>query len=537
MPSSRASGSAVRTPSGRALSLLLVAGAFATVLLNMHSPVFDLERFTAPKELALALTALACALVLMRRPWRIEAGLVGMLLAGFVAWSLVSSLFAANHWLALDGLGVSVSGLAVYLAARRVAEEGSARATLAGLVAAVILGAGLGVAQAYGADWSWLAASRPPGGTFGNRNFLAHLTVIAMPALAFLALRARRGLTALLGVAGLAVAVGAVVLTRSRAAWLGLGAALAVMVLATALGRARALAGIRHARLIVAVVVLAVATAAAIWVPNALSWRSHSPYAETLTGLANYREGSGYGRLIQYRNSLKMLKRDPLLGVGPGNWFVHYPRVTTPGDPSYAGYDPIPTNPWPSSDWIAFLSERGVVGAALLALAGLVAAAAAVRRIGADDPEAAARAVTLLGTLTAAAVTGMFDAVLLLAAPTLYVWAAAGLLLPRTTPAFEWEPGDRTRRALTIAGLTLLSAVVVLGTLRTVAIHTTTDARRATLARAARIDPESYRLQLMLGARGSCRERVPHARAARRLLPYHPAPRALLRECGVNPGR
>ena len=57
-----------------------------------------------------------------------------------------------------------------------------------------------------------------------------------------------------------------------------------------------------------------------------------------------------------------------MLGVGPGNWPVHYPRYMSPGDPSFDADDMIPTNPWPSSDWMALLAERGLPAFVLLIL-------------------------------------------------------------------------------------------------------------------------------------------------------------------------
>ena len=65
-----------------------------------------------------------------------------------------------------------------------------------------------------------------------------------------------------------------------------------------------------------------------------------------------------------------MTRDHAILGVGPGNWQVYYPRYTSPGDPAFDRGDPIPTNPWPSSDWMAMLAERGAP-ATLCLLAGL----------------------------------------------------------------------------------------------------------------------------------------------------------------------
>ena len=90
----------------------------------------------------------------------------------------------------------------------------------------MVLGALTGLIQAYGLVTTDLASLvRAPGGTFGNRNFMAHLVAIGLPLLLLLTLTAeRRSRGFLLGAAGLALAVGALVLSRSRAAWLGAAA-------------------------------------------------------------------------------------------------------------------------------------------------------------------------------------------------------------------------------------------------------------------------------------------------------------------------
>ena len=109
--------------------------------------------------------------------------------------------------------------------------------------------------------------------------------------------------------------------------------------------------------------------ALALTLPNALDWRSDTPYIDTLKGLTNYQEGSGRGRLLQWRNSLALVVADPVLGVGPGNWAVEYPVVVNPGDPSLDS-EGMTSNPWPSSDWMAVLSERGIPAFLMLTMAG-----------------------------------------------------------------------------------------------------------------------------------------------------------------------
>lgn len=529
--------------------LLLAAGALGVVLAHVESQVFDLERFQAPKALALHVTALALLLTgAVRRPSR-GGAVVGLALA-FVAWSALSAAFATNPWLGLGSWGISFSAAVVLVGAGGMSDE-RRNLVLAWILGAVVLGAAVGVAQAYGWRTPWLASSRPPGGTFGNRNFLAHLAAIGAPALLTTLVEARRRGGRWAAVLGLTVVTLAVVLTRSRAAWLGGAAGILVTGVALALGPGgrRAPSGTR--RLGVGALALAASVGAAVVVPNALAWNTDSPYVGTLTRLADFREGSGRGRMIQYRTSLELAAESPVLGVGPGNWFVHYPRVTDPGDPSFGGHLTIPTNPWPSSDWVALLTERGAPALLLLLAAGGIAWLASLRRAWGREAVGRVREATpgerrpgppvpvaglaaagahtggaaLAGILTATAVTGLFDAVLLLPAPALVVAALAGTLLPWRPPLPTPVRGGRWVRA----GLLLVAAALVThAALTTASVALTAIGREtSTLARASRLAPWDHRLRLLLAERGRCAD----AHAAVRLLPFHARARELAEGC------
>jgi O-Antigen ligase len=288
--------------------------------------------------------------------------------------------------------------------------------------------------------------------------------------------------------------------------------------------------------------VLLVSLALALALPNRLNWRSDSPYLESLTGVANYKEGSGRGRLIQYGNTLAMAVDHPVLGVGPGNWPVYYPRYKSRADPSFDTDDIIPTNPWPSSDWMAMASERGFVAAALLGLVGVFIALGAwarVRRGARQAPEFTDLAI--IATVLAVTVVGAFDAVLVLPVPTLFAWTIIGALASSARPIKEIPISPRARRAA-------LACVALIGVLfvgrsaaQTVAMSAFAGGERADMARAAAIDPGSYRIRMLLArawARaGRCDRAIPLARDARGLFPNHPAPQQLLRACGARPRR
>jgi hypothetical protein len=186
------------------------------------------------------------------------------------------------------------------------------------------------------------------------------------------------------------------------------------------------------------------AALAAIRLPNALDWRSESPYRDSARDVVNYREGSGRGRLKQWRNSARLVAGAPLLGVGPGNWSVRYPAVAPPRDPSLSS-EGTTANPWPSSDWVAVASERGLLAFAALATAFVLLFWRAHQLVWhARAPDARLRGGVLGAVLAAALTAGAFDAVLLLAAPSFLVWTAAGAL----AGAADEEPAGPTAAGL-----------------------------------------------------------------------------------------
>jgi O-antigen ligase len=525
------------TLSGAAL-LVLQAAAVLIVIAALPYQVFQLDRFTVLKELVLHLAALIAALLCLAFARRLTVFIVDVPLVGFLALSILSTLLAENGWLAFRALGLSLSGAVLFWCGRTLARAGRSQALLVGLALAVVLGALTALAQAYGLVTTSLASlSRAPGGTFGNRNFMAHLVTIGLPVLLLVSVETRSRAGFVLGSIGVMLAAAALVLSRSRGAWVGAavcGAFLAIEGLWV--GRLWADDRLRRR-------VLRLATTAAaglvlsLILPNRLNWRSNSPYLDSLTGVANYREGSGRGRLIQYGNTLAMAVHHPIFGVGPGNWPVAYPRFMSPGDPSFHVRDIIPTNPWPSSDWMAMLAERGFVALILLALVGgslALGAWARLRRGPRDTP--ALTDLTIVATLIAIGTVGAFDAVMLLPVNTLFGWTIVGTLASSARPIREIRLTARSRRHLMLAAAAVGSLFLWRSSAQILAMGLFSTGQRAAMERASRVDPGSYRIHLLLAqgwrAAGRCDRARPHAEAARPLFPNYPAPREVLRVCG-----
>ncbi len=540
MPAVSASAPAGRTaPTVRdriALHVLQI-GAIAVVLAALPYKVFDLDRYFVPKELVLHIAAGVAAVALVANRKRLALNVIDVLLLGFIVAGLASATFATNGWAAERALAISVSGVMLYWSAAALRRNGLARGLIVALAIGVVVGAATSLAQAYGVQSEYFSLNRAPGGTFGNRNFVAHLCAIGTPVVALVALTARRGLGSIFGGIAMAIVAAALVMSRSRAAWL------AILVLAVPVGLLAMMTWSRWSepRTVRRLVVLGVATVAgaiaAVVLPNHLEWKSDNPYLESAAGLVNYKEGSGHGRIVQYTNSLKMTVAHPLLGVGPGNWPVAYPKFASKNDPSMSQEDGVTSNPWPSSDWVAYLAERGVVGFGFLCLAMLALVARAIKdlRSGGSDSERILTAIALVGTLVAAAVVGAFDAVLLIAVPTFFVWALAGALAPPSEREIGSPFGTRHLAPLLAFAVFAIASTRSAGQLAAIAVFST-NTKVSALDRASTFDPGNYRIHTRVAqayiSRGDCVHARPHARAARALLPNAAEPRRELSACG-----
>jgi O-antigen ligase len=361
--------------------------------------------------------------------------------------------------------------------------------------------------------------------------------VIGLPSLVWCTVTARRPFGALLGSLGAGVVAAALVLSRSRAAWLAVAACVVVLFVPMLASRrywSGGLIGGRFARLVLAAVICGLA---AIVLPNTLNWSSESPYLDTARGVVDYKKGSGRGRLAQYENSLRMAASNPIFGVGPGNWPVEYVEHAPSNDRSLAEGG-MTANPWPSSDWVAFISERGIVPTVSLLGVFAVLFYGSLRKWGElESGDAVIAQLVLAGTIIATMVVSAFDVVLLLGAPSLLVWSIVG-----ATSGIRHEGRDAklSPRAWGFAAAGLL-LVTVLSTARsgaeTVAIITVgRGGRTAGWVNGAELDPGSYRINLRVAdlyyRRGHCGIARGYARRAAGLFPHALAPKRILNGCG-----
>jgi O-antigen ligase len=522
----------------RAARRILQIGVLLVVLAVSAGPLFDLDRFQVPKELILHLSAFAALVIVLRTARSLSLGVADCLLIAYALLSTVSAVLAPNGWVAFRAVGITWAGLACFWSGRAIGEAGLARPLLATLAGATVIGSSVALLQAYGISIPLIESIRAPGGTFGNRNFMAHVAAMGLPIILYLTLTSRSRSGAACGALATMLSAAALLLSRTRAAWVAVAAGLLFLavegVWIGGLWRERA----TRARLAVLGAAGLAGLVAALLLPNQLEWKSDNPYLDSLVGVANFREGSGHGRLVQWENTLRMARDHMVLGVGPGNWQVYYPRYTTPGDPAYDSGDPIPTNPWPSSDWVALLAERGLLATACLAaaLGVLVVVGWKRSRQHHAGPEGLA-GLAMVSVVLVTIVTGAFDAVILLAAPTIIMWTALGALRPAPRQLVTVPEGAARTTMWAAAGVGSLFAARSALTALAILVAGNGSSRTG-LVWASRLDPGDYRLHMLLarkpGPEGACAAVREHATDAHDLFPYHEAPKRALRVCGVR---
>ena len=521
--------------SDRVIRLVIQAGLVAVVIVALPYKVFELDRYFVPKELVLHVAALVVAVMLLARRQSLTFDIVDGLIAFFLLWSVGSAIFATNHWIAQRSVAVSISGAIIFWGARSVAGT-SYRSILIAAAIATVCAAAFSLAQAYGLDTEYFSTNRSPGGTFGNRNFVAHIAVIGLPALIWATVTARRPFGALLGSIGGALVGAALVLSRSRAAWLAVLASalllLVPMIASRRYWRGGQIGG-RFARLTLAATIGGMV---AIVLPNTLNWNSESPYLDSARGMVDYTKGSGRGRIAQYRNSLHMAMSSPVFGVGPGNWPVEYVRFAPEGDRSLAD-DGMTANPWPSSDWVAFISERGFVPTAALFAAFMVLFFGALRRWSElENPDAVLAQCVLAGTVVATMVVSAFDVVLVLAAPAFLVWSILGATsgIRRNAREVKVSAGALGLAAAALLLFALLSTARSVTEL-TAMMYVGRGGYTAGWVTGAMWDPGSYRINVrvaeLYSRRGHCSVARGYARRAVSLFPHSPQARRIARSC------
>ncbi|HEY0150416.1 MAG TPA: O-antigen ligase family protein [Longimicrobium sp.] len=502
-----------------------------------------------PKSLIFQASVLLAACVLLLGQRTIRLDMLDACVAAVVILGILSAVLnAENRWWAFRGLGLGMSVALAFTTARTVSGAGHGRRLRAGIVVGATLVAGTALLEAYGVLPFLSLPGRAPGGSMGNRNEMAHLLVVALPTAIWYAWTARARLS--WSLVAVFLLVWAVTLSRTRAAWLALLVAIVCYGALRVLQRRSTTLPMAPTRTAWVVCACAAAVMTAAVLPNDLSWRSSTPFADSARSLADYETGSGRGRTIQYAATLRMIAGQPILGVGPGNWPVRYPEYAHPGDPSYRPERVFPTNRVPHSDWLGIAAEWGGLAGALLVVAAVLLIRQAGRVVPGESAREAPAYRTSVISLACVLVVGALNPVVLLPAGGFMAALVLGASAPRdplalTIQVTRWRKYAAASALLLVCGPSVVYAANQLRASSRYSFNYSIES----LTEAVTLNPGDYYAQLLLAQAWVRSERCdrarPHAAAAQSLLPGARAPARVWARCarrgepgtGMGPAR
>ena len=322
---------------------LLLGGAFCLPLIVVWDGI---DKFVLPKLLAARLLVIALALVYLARGLLVgrftcRRSSLDIPLLAFVTSTLLSSLVAVNHNVAVFGVYLRYEGLLTiltyaalfWLTVQTIATREDARHLGWAVLASAIVVSLVAIVQSF---------VLPPGretpvGTFqraystmGNWVELGIFLAMVIPVAIHFALDLPSRRQRLLASATILPLGLGLLASLTRAAWVG---ALVGVLIFLMLHRSRARFAIAAAAVLVALAVIL----AAGFATGRLGGRSALAQAVTtrVQSATSLKEGSGAERLHVWSDSLRLLSLHPLLGSGPDSFGLVYPSVqnknTTPG--------------------------------------------------------------------------------------------------------------------------------------------------------------------------------------------------------------
>lgn len=519
--------------SSRLLSLeaaTVVLGLVVALFVWVPGQPWRPEFFSLPKDMALGIAAFVAAILLIVRgppSWDrwIDAPVIGVLFWG-VFLTLTEAINVHAGWRAVGGL---CAGALVFHLVRRVSANSNPEPVFAAIVFVVSGLAVLVLLEAYGGVPFFSEPGRRPGATVGNRNLAARLLCLSLPLFwrqIVVEDRKEKRRVILAGLLGLVIT--AVVLSRSRGAWL-ITAAIAVGLPLASLAIARA-SDIRRTRRAASwwAAAIAVGAVAAIMLPNRLAWTAVD-FASSARRIIDYRGGTGHGRVIQAKTTLRIIQLAPLHGVGPGNWSIVYPAHSRLGDPSNTPYALFPAPQVPRGDVLSLAAEFGLIGFALCTTAFVAVFRAAARMVKSSDLRIRFSGLMAVGVALAAGALGVIEPVARVSASLLLVVILLGLAIGSVHDGRSTKQFTLIRRF----GWSAVQTALAVGSLwfaveagrDAAALHTMRSAHRIQdFYRAATLAPHNFEARVTLALQlirvKRCDLAEPHLLHASQLQPF-----------------
>jgi O-antigen ligase len=517
----------VRQPAA-SLWLAIVALAVVGTALAVWPGFLDSFRFRSPKVAVLGVAgAMAAVAFACQKRDRLRLTFADLALLGYLGAGITSALVYGRVWTRGAGwASQELAALLVFWAASRAVTEhpdGHER-ILRIIVASASIVAALVVLEALGVEL--LEARARPVATIGNRNWVGLYLAAALPLVVTRQLFAAPRW----GLVQLALIGAALIMTRSRGAWLAVVVVALCAVALVAWRRARRSPALGAGRVLamVATGLLTAGVVASIPWPG-LHWKEPSPYSASLQRLVAHDTGTGRLRADQLRVGAAIVAAHPLLGVGPLQWHDAFDEHAHAAPARHV--DGSYGSPVPPSFLLRIAVETGLTGLLgfLAAMAWLVRGS--LRRLHDGTADRTATVATLAALLTVS-VHGVFEAPLYNAESLTLIAALAGTLRS-ARGAWSFDPPRNLARVALAALATFALAIAILrvATSPTESLETTRADQRLFPM------PEvTESIALGLTRQGQCGDAATELEQTVRWSPHHVEPLIRAGYCALQAG-
>ena len=305
----------------------LRAGAFLLPLAYVWDTYdqYVLPKLLVARVLVIGLLILFVTRAIVTQTWTIRRSALDLPVLAFVASALVSTVFAYNQNVAVfgtysryDGLLTIVTyALLFWLSVQTLAGPAEARTLLRVPLASGYLVAALAILQSVTASVQQ-GALVPAYGTLGQQNVLGAFLAMLCPLAYWELIEAKSWSKRVIAINLLIVIGVALILTLSRSAWLGIVIAALVLII-----------GGRHA-VRPRVVVFATLIAIGLVVGGLTVGRGLQIERQIQARAMTVFDPSAWGpRPAIWRDTLGLIASRPVLGYGPDNFGLVYPRFQT----------------------------------------------------------------------------------------------------------------------------------------------------------------------------------------------------------------
>jgi O-antigen ligase len=321
---------------------------------------------------------------------------------------------------------------------------------LAGALTIGATGTAIAVARSYGEAVQTGMKGFRASGTFFSPNFAGGFLGLCLPILAAACLAARERVGALVLGTVTALTFGALVATGSRAGVGITGLGLIVGIGLALLSRPKGEPGLPWARIGALIAAFAI-----------LGFAFRGPLTARAEGGGSSDEHSGQFRTMTWKGTAAMAKAYPLLGVGPGTFYVYYPA-----------YAIVARTDLAHSSYLEIAGEQGfpaLLTAVVAVLAALATGLMSLFRREKTDDDASPRLLLcgIVGGVIVGSLRSLFDSEWTLLGNGVPFWTAIGLVtagIPALVAPSSSEP-VKTSKALFLrvsAALGLVFALVLL---------------------------------------------------------------------------